>query len=93
MKKDNSKKNVIINITIVTMLLLIFFVSLINKHDLIYTMNDDIALKAISSGKYSGEPAFHMIFSGFPYSTLLIFLYNITDAIDWYGLILISSMI
>lgn len=94
MKKDDqhSKRTIIINISIVLVLLIIFFVSLVSKHEIIYTMNDDIALKAIVSGRYTGEPSFYMIFSGFPYSILLVLLYKITNAVDWYGLVLVVSM-
>lgn len=94
MKKQKlfSKNPVIINFFIVLALILIFYIIIIRQHGIIYQMNDDIALRAISSGKYTGKPTFYMIFSGFPYSTLLVLLYKITNKIDWYGLILILLM-
>ena len=87
------KKPIIINSIIVIICILIFYTILLNNNELIYSMNDDIAMKAITSGKYNGEPSSYMIFSGFPYSILLLLLYKITNKIDWYGLILISSTV
>ena len=94
MKKSRPalKNTVFISIGIVLAIVLIFYINIVRKYGIIYQMNDDIALRAISSGKYTGEPSFYMIFSGFPYSTLLVLLYRITNKIDWYGIVMIFLM-
>lgn len=81
------------NFLITLLFLISLYAFLIINKGIIYSMNDDIALKAIVSGKYTGIPSFYMIFSGFPYSILLELLYRITNKIDWYGLSLLSLMI
>ena len=94
MKKSRPalKNTVFISIGIVLAIVLIFYINIVRKYGIIYQMNDDIVLRAISSGKYTGEPSFYMIFSGFPYSTLLVLLYRITNKIDWYGIVMIFLM-
>lgn len=70
---------------------LIFYSIIIARNGIVYSVNDDITLRGIVSGIYLGTPSIDMIFSVFPFSTLLFLLYKITDIIDWYGLILILS--
>lgn len=94
-KKENtkiSKKSIFVNLSVVIIILLVFYISLISIHEIIYIMNDDIALKSIASGTYTGTPSSHMIFSGFPFSTIITTLYKIKNTIDWYGLTLVMSM-
>ena len=79
----------LINFLIVFVIFLTFGTILINNYEILYTINDDIALRSIVAGRFAGTPSLYMIFSGFPYSVLLVILYNIINKIDWYGLTLV----
>lgn len=79
------------DILIVFAFSLIFYSIIIIRNGIVYSVNDDITLRAIISGVYLGTPSINMVFSAFPFSGLLFLLYKITDVIDWYGLILILS--
>lgn len=91
--KENKNAIIVIDIAIVLIISLSFFLILFKKNGMFYCMNDDIAMRSIVSGVYlGGEQSTYMIFSGFPVSFILMALYKITIKIDWYGLLLVGSM-
>lgn len=79
----------IFNSVIVIIFSTIFYAITLKRNGVAYIMNDDIAMRAIVSGIYSGTQSMNMIFSVFPFSGLLYFLYKITNVVDWYGMTLI----
>lgn len=90
--KKVTNKSIIIDCLIVIIFSVIFYGCIIYRNGIMYSMNDDIAMRSISSGIYSGIASPNMIFSVFPYSIVLVLLNKITVKIDWYGVILILSM-
>lgn len=80
----DKKKN--IDLLIVYICSIIFFTILIVKYGISYYINDDIAIRSILSGEYTGIPSTYAIFATFPYTVIITFLYKITNTIDWYGL-------
>ena len=56
--------------------------------DFYYDLNDDVLIKDILAGVYTGTPAGHNIQMLFPLSFLLSILYRIARGIPWYGLFL-----
>lgn len=48
--------------------------------------NDDVIMCMIANGSYSGTPDFHLVFINVLYGWLLMGLYSITKAIEWYTL-------
>ena len=54
--------------------------------DYYYDINDDVLMKDIVAGVYSGTPSGYNVQMLYPLSFLLSLLYRITGAISWYGL-------
>ena len=80
----DKKKN--IDLLIAYICSILFFTILIVKYGISYYVNDDIAIRSILSGEYTGSPSTYAIFAVFPYTTIITLLYKITNTIDWYGL-------
>ncbi len=54
----------------------------------IFGINDDWTVYMVLSGSYLGEPDPYVLFFLYPLAWLISFLYKITAAIPWYGLLL-----
>ncbi len=55
--------------------------------------NDDILMALISSGEYSGETDFHLIFINVIYGAFLNGLYNLLPNFEWYSIVHIGLSI
>ena len=55
-----------------------------------YDLNDDVLMRDILSGRYTGTPDGHNIQIQYPFGAFVSSLYDAAPAIDWYGLILIA---
>ncbi len=49
--------------------------------------NDDVIMALIASGKYSGTPDAHLVFSNIIYGYFLNYLYTINSTLEWYTII------
>ena len=56
--------------------------------DFYYDLNDDMAMKDILSGTYTGIPDGHNIQMLYPLGWLLAFCYRLVPAVPWYGIFL-----
>ncbi len=56
--------------------------------DFYYDLNDDMAMKDILSGTYTGSPDGHNIQSLYPLGLCISLCYRILPAVPWYGLFL-----
>ena len=56
--------------------------------DYYFDLNDDVLMKDILSGAYTGTPAGHNIQMLYPISLFISLLYRIGVNIDWYGIFL-----
>lgn len=56
--------------------------------DYYYEFNDDVLMKDILSGAYTGHPESHNIQMLWPISAFIAFLYRILPIIPWYGVFL-----
>lgn len=76
---------------ILSCLLPVIYVLLI-KHFYIlhYAINDDINMKSIVSGAFTGIPDAHMIYTKYPLGIVLKLLYQISAGVDWYGMYLMG---
>lgn len=97
--KNTSISELLKNTTFINVLIILIFSSivfgvLLLGGSIIYSINDDIGLKRIASGIFTGlAPSQNLIFSSFPFTTMLVILYKITLKVDWYGLFLLSCLI
>lgn len=56
-----------------------------------YALNDDILIKDILSGSYTGTPDGHCIQMLYPIGVLVALLYRIARGVPWFGLLLIVA--
>lgn len=86
---EKTRKNFFINLVLVLLFSILFFGIILVRNGAVYYANDDICMKEIASGVYTGTPSQHLVFSGFPYSTMLMIMFNLYNKIDWYSLFFI----
>ena len=67
-----------------------FLVMLFNAigGDYFFDLNDDVLMKDILSGAYTGVPEGHNIQMLYPISALISVFYRVFRAPDWYGIFL-----
>ncbi len=56
--------------------------------DFYFDLNDDVLMKDILSGAYTGVPQGHNIQMLYPISAFIAFLYRVYGGLDWYGIFL-----
>ena len=61
--------------------------------DLFYDMNDDVFMKNILSGIYTGKPEGHNIQMLYPLAFIISIFYKIVPFVPWYGLFLTGCML
>lgn len=83
-KSKRDFENIII--AAVTVILLMFFVGI--SFDYYYDLNDDVLMKDILSGAYTGTPEGHNIQMLYLISAFTSFFYRIARNIPWYGILL-----
>lgn len=57
-----------------------------------YAMNDDVMMKSILSGAYTGVPDGHAVYMKYPLTGLIGRLYRVTGRIPWFDLVLTGSL-
>lgn len=82
---ENRKRNYISTGLMVTA----FAVAVGLLYGYFYDLNDDVLMKDILSGVYTGKPEGHNIQMLYPISFIISILYRIIRAADWYGLYLL----
>ena len=84
MKKIAIKSNLIYSLVLV--LIVILFMG--NIGDYFFDANDDVLIKDIISGAYTGTPEGHNMQLLYPISFLLSLFYSVIRGFDWYGFFL-----
>ena len=74
-------------IAIIAVVLL--YTVLISRYDFLYELNDDITMRNILSGVYTGSPDPKCIFILYPLSVVISFLYRIMPSLQWYDLFIL----
>lgn len=87
--RNFAKKNENIIIAATVTLIMVAVVSIC--FDYYYQANDDIMIKDILSGVYTGTPESRNIQMHYPMSLLISLLYRIGRGIPWYGLLLCTA--
>ncbi|MCR5156920.1 MAG: hypothetical protein K6C96_09595 [Butyrivibrio sp.] len=84
MKKPHISPNFIVSVlmTVAVVVFAGFF------GDYYFDLNDDVLMKDILSGAYTGTPAGHNIQMLYPISAFIALLYRAVRALDWYGIFL-----
>lgn len=84
MKKAHQGLNFIVPALITLMVIVIVS----GFGDFYFDLNDDVLMKDILSGSYTGIPAGHNIQMLYPISAFIALLYRIYRGFDWYGIFL-----
>lgn len=75
--------------TIFSLAMVVFlFLALSLRLDFYYDLNDDVLIKDIVSGAYTGTPNAHSIQMLYPLSVLISLLYRIIPVLPWQGIFL-----
>lgn len=75
--------------TIFSLAMVVFlFLALSLRFDFYYDLNDDVLIKDIVSGVYTGTPNAHSIQMLYPLSLLISLLYRIIPVLPWQGIFL-----
>ena len=75
--------------TIFSLAMVVFlFLALSLRFDFYYDLNDDVLIKDIVSGLYTGTPNAHSIQMLYPLSLLISLLYRIIPVLPWQGIFL-----
>lgn len=82
--KDKQIEN--ISLTVIFLLILIVFTGIF--FDFYYDLNDDVLMKDILAGVYTGEPESRNIQMLYGISAFISFLYRLVPAVPWYGIFL-----
>ncbi len=61
--------------------------------DFYYDLNDDVLIKDILSGSYTGNPEAHNNQMLYPISVIIAGLYRLTDSVPWFGFLEIACMV
>ena len=84
MKKQAVKINFIVSVALT--LSLVLLAGLFG--DYYFDLNDDVTMKDILSGIYTGTPAGHNIQMLYPISAFISLFYRVYRGLDWYGIFL-----
>ncbi len=84
MKKENQGLNLIVSV--IATILVVVAVSVMG--DFYFDLNDDVLMKDILSGVYTGTPAGHNIQMLYPISAFIALFYRAFRGLDWYGIFL-----
>ena len=60
--------------------------------DFFYDLNDDVLIKDILSGAYTGTPSGYNNQMMYPISVLIAGLYRLIPSVPWYGIILMGGL-
>ncbi|MCL2254511.1 MAG: hypothetical protein FWC09_08715 [Lachnospiraceae bacterium] len=76
------------NLIMAAMFILILMAAVIIRYDLYYDLNDDVMMKDILAGIYTGSPESRNIQMLYPLSAIISVFYRIIPAVPWYALFL-----
>ena len=88
MKKKRSIFNY--NFIITGLMVTCLFVIVGLLYDYFFDLNDDVLMKDILSGVYTGTPEGHNIQMQYPISFVISLFYKAVRGIDWYGIYLVA---
>lgn len=80
------KKNINMILSIIVVGIIMIFVG--SRFDYYYELNDDVLIKDILAGEYTGVPEGHNIQLLWPLSAIISLFYRVARPIPWYGLFL-----
>ena len=58
-----------------------------------YSMNDDVTMKSIMAGTYTGVPDGHAVYMKYPLTGIISMLYRIMDSVPWFDVIMVGCFL
>lgn len=86
--KQKTKQILLIDLILSVILIVVYFTFISYRYDYYYDLNDDMLMKDIVSGIFTGTPNGHNIQMMYPLSAFISLLYTFNRYVPWYGLIL-----
>ena len=96
--EDKTNKSEYINRTSLVNILLALCIAVITwgivavGFDFFYDLNDDVLIKDILSGAYTGTPSGYNNQMMYPISVLIAGLYRVIPSVPWYGIMLLTGL-
>ena len=81
---DDKKRNNIIIFAVSLLFTGVLAFVLFKRFTFILSSNDDVMLKSIASGNYTGKPDAHLIYIMYPLGLIFKILYSLGPGISWY---------
>ncbi len=72
---------------------LLFYALLLFYRAPLFTLNDDLAIEEILSGRVSGTPDVHTVYMGVGLSFILSILYKVIPVVNWFGLFCVGAVV
>lgn len=88
--QNNKKKSIFENQIIAAFFIILLGMLIAFRFDYYYDLNDDLVMKDIVAGVYTGLPDGHNIQMLYPVSWLISMCYRIIRSISWYGIFMIT---
>lgn len=85
---QSSKKRTLLNICIAAGITAVIMLQIAALFDYYFDLNDDVLMKDLLSGSYTGTPAAHNIQMLYPISALISLFYRLFKGADVYGIFL-----
>ena len=87
-----SKKISLINLGLALAVVLITWGIVALGFDFFYDLNDDVLIKDILSGAYTGTPSGYNNQMMYPISVLIAVMYRLIPSVPWYGVMLMTGL-
>lgn len=88
--KHQRNMSVICSILLALLITAAYFLVVWKQIGFSYAINDDVNMRDIASGAYTGAPDGHLIFVLYPLGFVLKHLYQLWPRIEWYGIMLVG---
>ncbi len=88
----DNKKKALIDVFLAVIINAVLFIVVLNAHNCIYGVSDDVAMKNIAAGGISSVPNGHVVYMKYPFGLLLSGLYTISPNLPWYSIVMYALM-
>ena len=92
MEREENSRYVVISYVCATVITTVLYLIAGRYFKFYYDLNDDILIKDILSGAYTGTPEAHNIQMLYPLAWIFKMLYGINPSIPWFGMIEVGFM-
>lgn len=88
----NSKKRTILYLIAAIGINLVLFLLVLKLNNCLFVTNDDMTMRDIAAGAYTGTPDGHLVFIQYAMGALISGLYSVFATVPWYSVVLYGTM-